>query len=82
MSTGACHELITANQNWLSEVIASYDNDTTAQSIIQGISIKDDKFKQYSYVQGLIKDNSRIYVRQTGDISYYGSVMTVHTGAI
>lgn len=44
-STGECYELTTAKQNLLSDIVASYDNDATAQSITQGISTKDEKFK-------------------------------------
>lgn len=58
----------TTQLDWLEEVKDSYINDLEAQKVITGIISKEPAYAQFTYSNGIIRVQNRIYVGDHGSI--------------
>ena len=64
----SCAAISVAEPHWLSEVIKSYSEDEHAQSIITRLTADDQSVPHFTFLNGLLRYKSRLWVGANTDI--------------
>lgn len=63
---GEIKEITTLQSGWLTDITNSYTADSAVQKIVAGIAVASPQYKDFTYSQGLVKYQGKIYVGNSG----------------
>lgn len=67
-NSGTLLQLTTSCNNWLGDLVKSYEGDNEVQTILAGIAAQDPQYSLYQYSKGVLKLHERLYVGSQGNM--------------
>jgi hypothetical protein len=82
----SCQAISTVVPTWLTEVIASYEQDKKCMQLLQELTLKEDYHPNYRFTSGIIRYKNRIVIGENTDLkekifqTFHSSALGGHSG--